>query len=107
VKIFDPTDALLLLPVVLLALGALAVVAWLLRGAPGSASERFAAWLGLVAITAYLGSAVAFVVLHAILFVTGSRELTAAGFVVVTAFMLVQPIAWWIVLRRRRGSGTA
>jgi hypothetical protein len=107
VQIFDPTDALLLLPVVLLAIGVLAVLAWLLRGAPGSSSERFAAWLGLVTITLYIGSAVAFVGLHAILFLTGSRELTAAGFVAVTVFMLVQPIGWWVVLRRRRNSGTA
>lgn len=108
VKIFDPTDALLLLPVVLLIVGILAVIAWLLRGAPGSASERFAAWLGLVTITLYVASAVAFIGLHAILFLTGSRELTAVGFVVVTAFMLLQPIGWWIVLhRRRRASGQA
>ena len=105
-KIFDPTDALLLLPVVLLIVGILAVIAWLLRGAPGTTSERFAAWLGLVTITLYVGSAVAFIGLHAILFLTGSRELTAAGFVAVTAFMLLQPIGWWIVLRhRRRTSG--
>jgi len=107
VKIFDPTDALLLLPVVLLAIGVVAVIAWFMRGAPGSASDRFAAWLGLVTITMYVASAVAFVGLHAILFLTGSRELTAVGFAVVTAFMLIQPIAWWVILRRRRSSGAA
>ena len=103
-RIFDPTDALLLVPVVLLVIGILAVIAWLVRGAPGSASDRFAAWLGLVTITLYIGSAIAFVGLHAILFLTGSREATAAGFVVVTVFMVLQPFAWWILLHRRRQS---
>jgi hypothetical protein len=104
VHLFDPTDALLMLPVLLLVLGVVAVMAWFLRGAPGSASERFAAWLGLVTITAYVGSAIAFVALHAILFLTGSTELTGLGFLVVTIFMLLQPFGWWIVLHRRRRS---
>ena len=54
-------DLLLILPAVILVEGIIALVAWLWLGSKGSRGARVAAWIGLVTLTLWVGSAIAFV----------------------------------------------
>jgi hypothetical protein len=93
-------DLALLLPIVILVEGIIGVVAWFAFGSNGGRGARVAAWLGLVTLTLWVGSAAAFVLLHVLLFSFGSWA-AVAGAVAVTAFMLLMPFGWAVVIRHR------
>jgi hypothetical protein len=93
-------DLALGLPVVILVEGVIGIVAWLAFGSKGGRGARIAAWLGLVTLTLWVGSAAAFILLHVLLFTFGTWA-AMAGAVVVTAFMLLMPFGWAIVVRHR------
>lgn len=93
-------DLLLILPAVILVQGIIALVAWFWLGSKGGRGARVAAWLGLVTLTVWVGSAISFVLLHLLLFTFGSAA-AIAGAVVVTVFMLAMPFGWAAVVRHR------
>ncbi len=93
-------DLALLLPIVILVEGIIGVVAWFAYGSKGGRGARIAAWLGLVTLTLWVGSAAAFILLHLLLFTFGSWA-AMVGAVVVTAFMLLMPFGWAVVIRHR------
>jgi len=98
-QIADMTEDLaLILPIVILVEGIVGVVAWFAYGSKGGRGARVAAWLGLVTLTLWVGSAAAFVLLHLLLFNFGSGA-AIAGAIVVTAFMLLMPVGWALVIR--------
>lgn len=99
-------DLLLILPAVILVEGIIALVAWLWLGSKGSRGARVAAWIGLVTLTLWVGSAIAFVLLHVLLFTFGPSA-AILGAVLVTAFMLAMPFGWAAVVRHhdRNDSG--
>lgn len=95
-------DIALLLPILILAQSVIALVAWFAYGAKGGRGARFAAWLGLVTLTLWVGSGLAFVVLHLLLFSFGSGAVIA-GVAVTTVFMLLMPFGWaWVIRHRSR-----
>jgi hypothetical protein len=91
-------DLALLLPIVILVEGIIGVVAWFAFGSKGGRGARVAAWLGLVTLTLWVGSAAAFVLVHILLFAFGTWA-AVAGAVVVTVFMLLMPFGWAVVVR--------
>ena len=93
-------DIVLLLPVILLVQGVVALILWFAFGSRGGRGARFAAWLGLVTLTLWVGSALAFVVLHLLLFQFGNGAVIA-GVVITTVFMLLMPFGWAYVVRNR------
>ena len=93
-------DLALLLPIVILVEGIIGVVAWFAYGSKGGRGARIAAWLGLVTLTLWVGSAAAFVLLHLLLFTFGTWA-AVVGAIAVTAFMLLMPFGWAIVIRHR------
>ena len=93
-------DIALLLPVIFLVQSIVALILWFAFGSRGGRGARFAAWLGLVTLTLWVGSALAFVVLHVLLFQFGSAAVIA-GVVVTTVFMLLMPFFWAYVIRHR------
>jgi hypothetical protein len=93
-------DLALMLPIVILVEGIIGVVAWFAFGSKGGRGARVAAWLGLVTLTLWVGSAAAFVLLHILLFAFGSWA-AVAGAIVVTVFMLLMPFGWAAVIRHR------
>jgi fucose 4-O-acetylase-like acetyltransferase len=95
-------DIALMLPILILAQSVIALVAWFAFGAKGGRGARFAAWLGLVTLTLWVGSGLAFVVLHILLFSLGN-EAVVAGVAVTTVFMLLMPFGWAWVIRQRGG----
>jgi len=97
-------DFALLLPVLFLVQGIVALILWFAFGSRGGRGARFAAWLGLVTLTLWVGSAVAFVVLHVLLFQFGSGAVIA-GVAVTTVFMLLMPFGWAYVVRHRDDAG--
>ena len=98
-------DILLLLPLLILAESVIALVVWFAYGSKGGPRARFAAWLGLVTLTLVVGSVVAFIGIHILLFAFGNGA-AAAGAVVTTVFMLLMPFGWaWVV--RHHGTGNA
>ncbi len=98
-QIADITEDLaLILPIVILVEGIVGVVAWLAYGSRGGRGARVAAWLGLVTLTLWVGSAAAFVLLHILLFSFGSWAAIVGGFAV-TVFMVLMPFGWGLVIR--------
>lgn len=93
----------LILPIVILVEGIIGLVAWFALGSRGGRGARVAAWLGLVTLTLWVGSAAAFVLLHVLLFTFGSVA-AIAGAVAVTAFMILMPFGWAIVVRHHGSS---
>ena len=91
-------DIVLMLPVILLAESVVALILWFAFGSKGGRGARFAAWLGLCTLTLWVGSAIAFVALHLLLFSLGNAAVIA-GVIVTTVFMLLMPFGWWIVVR--------
>lgn len=99
-------DILLILPMLILVEGIIGLVIWLALGARGGRGARIAAWVGLVTLTLWCGSAAAFVILHLLLFSLGP-EAAVAGAVVTTAFMVLMPFGWAYVVRRHGRDDTA
>jgi hypothetical protein len=93
-------DLLLILPAVILVQGIIALVVWFWLGSKGGRGARVAAWIGLVTLTVWVGSAIAFVLLHVLLFTFGPNA-AIVGAVVVTMFMLAMPFGWAAVVRHR------
>lgn len=88
----------LIVPMIGLLVGIVAIVMWFAMGSRGGRGARIAAWLGLVTLTLWCGSAIAFVALNLLYFAFGS---TAAiiGAVLVTIFMVLMPFMWARVVR--------
>jgi hypothetical protein len=105
-QIAELTEELaLILPMVILVQGIIGLVAWFWLGSKGSRGARIAAWLGLVTLTLWVGSAAAFVLLHLLLFNFGSGA-AIAGAVAVTAFMVLMPFGWAAVVRHHARNDT-
>ena len=71
-------DIALIVPMLILVEGIVGVVAWFAYGSKGGRGARIAAWLGLVTLTLWCGSAIAFVVLYLLLFTLG-KEAVVVG----------------------------
>jgi hypothetical protein len=98
-QIAELTEELaLILPIVILVEGIVGLVAWLALGSKGGRGARVAAWVGLVTLTLWVGSAAAFVLLHVLLFTFGSGA-AVVGAILVTAFMVLMPFGWAVVVR--------
>jgi hypothetical protein len=105
-QIAELTEELaLILPMVILVEGILGLVVWFAYGSKGGRGARVAAWLGLVTLSLWVGSAAAFVLLHLLLFSFGSAA-AIAGAVVVTAFMVLMPFGWAVVIRHHARNDT-
>ncbi len=91
-------DIALILPILILVEGVVGLVAWLALGARGGRGARVAAWIGLVTLTLWCGSAAAFILLHILLFAFGSTAAMAGAFVV-TVLMVLMPFGWAAVVR--------
>jgi hypothetical protein len=91
-------DLALVLPMLLLVQGIIGLVVWFALGSKGGRGARVAAWVGLVTLTLWVGSATAFVVLHLLLFTFGTAA-AVAGAILVTAFMVLMPFGWAAVVR--------
>jgi hypothetical protein len=90
-------DILLFLPILILAESIIALVVWFAFGSKGGRGARFAAWLGLVTLTLIVGSILAFIGIHILLFAFGNGA-AVAGAIVTTVFMLLMPFGWaWVV----------
>lgn len=92
-------DIALMLPVIFLVQSVVALVLWFAFGSKGGRGARLAAWLGLCTLTLWVGSALAFVLLHMLLFQFGNGAVIA-GVAVTTVFMLLMPFGWWYVIRQ-------
>jgi hypothetical protein len=90
----------LIVPMLILIEGVVALVVWFSMGSKGGRGARIAAWLGLVTLTLWCGSAIAFVVLNLVYFSLGSQATIVAA-VLVTLFMIVMPFGWAYVVRNR------
>jgi hypothetical protein len=99
-------DILLFLPIMILAQAVIALVVWFAYGSKGGRGARFAAWLGLVTLTLVVGSVLAFIGLHLLLFAFGNTAVIA-GVVVTTLFMLLMPFGWAWVVRHHGAEGVA
>lgn len=95
----------LIVPMFLLVAGIVALVAWISMGAKGGKGARFAAWLGLVTLTLWCGSALAFAILTMVYFTFGSQA-TIIGAVLVTVLMVAMPFFWAYVVRNRHRDDT-
>ena len=93
-------DIALLVPMLILVEGVVAVVVWFALGSKGGRAARIAAWLGLVTLTLWCGSAAAFVLLNLVYFSFGSQATILAA-VLVTAFMVAMPFGWAYIIRSR------
>ena len=90
-------DILLFLPILILAESVIALVVWFAFGSKGGRGARFAAWLGLVTLTLVVGSILAFIGIHILLFAFGNAA-AVMGAIVTTVFMLLMPFGWaWVV----------
>jgi hypothetical protein len=97
-------DLVLMLPVIILVQSIVALVVWFAWGSKGGRGARFAAWLGLTTLTLLVGSVVAFIALHLLLFAFGNAAVVV-GVAVTTLFMLAMPFGWaWVV--RHHGDDT-
>ncbi len=96
-------DLALILPMIILVEGVVGLIAWFAFGSRGGRGARIAAWLGLVTLTLWCGSAAAFVLLHVLLFTLGSPA-AIVGAVVVTLFMLTMPFGWAVLVRHHERS---
>ena len=91
-------DIALIVPMLILVEGIVGLVAWFAYGSKGGRGARIAAWLGLVTLTLWCGSAVAFVFLYLLLFTLG-KEAVIVGAALVTVFMLAMPFGWAVLVR--------
>ena len=91
-------DMALIVPMLILVEGIVGLVAWFAYGSKGGRGARIAAWLGLVTLTLWCGSAIAFVLLYLLLFTLG-KEAVVVGAALVTVFMLAMPFGWAAVVR--------
>ena len=106
-QITDLTESIaLIVPMLILVEGVVGLVVWFAYGSKGGRGARIAAWLGLVTLTLWCGSAVAFVLLHLLLFSLGN-EAAVVGAAVVTVFMLAMPFGWAVVVRHHGPSDNA
>jgi hypothetical protein len=92
-------DIALIVPLLILLEVIVGLVAWFAFGARGGRGARFAAWLALVTLTLWCGSAAAFVLLNILYFTLGSAAVII-GAVLVTAFMVAMPFMWAVVVRQ-------
>lgn len=100
-QIKDITEQLaLIVPMLILIEGVIAIVVWFAMGSRGGRGARIAAWLGLVTLTLWCGSLVAFVALNILYFTLGSTAVIV-GAVLVTIFMVLMPFGWAKVIRSR------
>jgi len=96
-------DIALILPALILVEGVIGLIAWFALGSRGGRAARFAAWLGLVTLTLWCGSAAAFVLLNVVYFVLGSNAAIIAA-IVVTLAMIAMPFGWAVVIRHHAAS---
>jgi hypothetical protein len=100
-QIKEVTESIaLIVPMFLLVAGIVALVAWFAYGQKGGRGARIAAWLGLVTLTLWCGSAVAFGVLSLVYFILGSQATIVAA-ALVTVFMISMPFGWAYLVRNR------
>ncbi len=99
-------DIALILPALILVEGVIGLIAWFALGSRGGRGARFAAWLGLVTLTLWCGSAAAFVLLNVVYFTFGSGAAIAAGSIV-TLVMVAMPFGWALVVRHHTANGGA
>lgn len=100
-QIKDLTESIaLIVPMLILVEGIVALVVWFALGSKGGRGARIAAWLGLVTLTLWCGSAIAFVVLNLVYFSFGAQA-TIVGAALVTVFMIAMPFGWAYVVRNR------
>jgi len=93
-------DLLTFVPFILVAVAALGAIVWFVAGDRGGMWSKVTAWLGLVTLTLWIGSAVAFVALHGLLFLVGP-DAALGGLVFTTLFMALMPFGWAFVVARR------
>lgn len=100
-QIKDLTESVaLIVPMLLLVEAIVALVVWFAYGQKGGRGARVAAWLALVTLTLWCGSAVAYVVLMVTYFNLGA-EATMVAAAMVTVFMIAMPFGWAYVVRNR------
>lgn len=105
-QINEVTESIaLIVPMFLLVAGIVALVAWFAMGSKGGRGARIAAWLGLVTLTLWCGSAVAFGLLMLTYFTFGAQATIVAA-VLVTVFMVAMPFFWAYVVRNRHRDDT-
>jgi hypothetical protein len=92
------TDFALIVPMLILVAGIIGLVAWFAYGSRGGRGARVAAWLGLVTLTLWCGSALAFPLVYIVLFNLGPQA-AAATAAIVTVFMVAMPFGWALVVR--------
>jgi hypothetical protein len=91
-------DLALILPIALLVEAVVAIVGWFAFGSKGGRGARIAAWLALVTLTFWCGSAVAFVLLNVTYFALGSTATMILG-ALITVVMVLMPFGWAAVVR--------
>jgi len=99
-------DMALIVPMLILVEGVVGLVAWFAYGSKGGRGARIAAWLGLVTLTLWCGSAIGFVLLYLLLFTLG-KEAVVVGAAFITVFMLAMPFGWAAVVRHHGRDDTA
>jgi hypothetical protein len=99
-------DLALIVPMLILVEGVVGLIIWFAYGSKGGRGARIAAWLGLVTLTLWSGSAIAFVGVHILLFAFGAPA-AIAGAAFVTVFMLAMPFGWAAVVRHHGREETA
>jgi hypothetical protein len=97
----------LIVPMLFLVEAIVALVVWFAYGQKGGRGARIAAWLGLVTLTLWCGSALAYVVLMLTYFNLGA-EATMVVAALVTVFMVAMPFGWAYIVRNHHpgDSGT-
>ena len=91
-------NLVLIVPLLILIEGIVAIVVWFAMGSRGGRGARIAAWLGLVTLTLWCGSLLAFVILNLLYFQFGSQAVII-GVILTTIFMVVMPFGWARVVR--------
>ncbi len=92
----------LIVPMLFLVEGIVALVVWFAYGSRGGRGARIAAWLGLVTLTLWCGSALAYVALMLVYFNLGAQATMIAA-ALVTVLMVAMPFFWAYVVRNRHG----
>jgi hypothetical protein len=92
------TDFVLIVPMLILVAGVIGLIAWFAYGSRGGRGARVAAWLGLVTLTLWCGSALAFPLVYLVLFNLGPQAATVTA-AIVTVFMVAMPFGWALVVR--------
>ena len=99
-------DIALIVPMLILVEGIVGLIVWFAYGSKGGRGARIAAWLGLVTLTLWCGSAAAFVLVHILLFTLGTGA-AVVGAALVTVFMLTMPFGWAVLVRHHGRPDTA